>query len=258
MSRPESQGCEAGTGVEDTRAREAGTLSWGRLVADFQSLSSRMRVQRGKRMEIPSAVCASDLENSAPVISHTAAFCQEFSRWLGRQACPQPARSNADRRRPTAGRWALVPPRLLLLRDPRQVPAPLWGPSSSVSAWKEWAHLPPEQTICVCLGDSSSPPAHTKGDSSVLTGPSLGGTVQTPILGWTQSVRPRGRVCGAREAASSLCGLGEPRPLGWYLWVWDYEVRIVDLVDFQPAGYLAGILEEKRCCPGPFPSQNET
>lgn len=34
----------------------ASTLSWGRLVADFQSLSSRIRVQRGNRMEIPSAV----------------------------------------------------------------------------------------------------------------------------------------------------------------------------------------------------------
>ena len=29
---------------------------------------------RGKRMEMPSAVCISDLENSAPVISHTGAF----------------------------------------------------------------------------------------------------------------------------------------------------------------------------------------
>lgn len=26
-------------------------------------------------MEMPSAVCISDLENSAPVISHTGAFC---------------------------------------------------------------------------------------------------------------------------------------------------------------------------------------
>lgn len=49
-------------------------FSCGRLVADFQSLSSRMRVQRGKRMEMPSAVWASALENSAPVISQTGAF----------------------------------------------------------------------------------------------------------------------------------------------------------------------------------------
>lgn len=64
-------------GTGHTHSPGGGTLSWGRLVADFQSLSSRIRVQRGKRMDIPSAVCASDFENSAPVISHTAAFCQE-------------------------------------------------------------------------------------------------------------------------------------------------------------------------------------
>lgn len=49
------------------------TLSWCRLVAVFQSLSSRIRVILGKRMDIPSAVCISDLENSAPVISQTGA-----------------------------------------------------------------------------------------------------------------------------------------------------------------------------------------
>lgn len=52
------------------------TLSCWRLVAVFQSLSSRIRVHRGKRMDMPSAVCISDLENSAPVISHTGAFCK--------------------------------------------------------------------------------------------------------------------------------------------------------------------------------------
>lgn len=46
-------------------------------------------------------------------------------------------------------------------------------------------------------------------------------------------------------------------PHGSFLWVWDDKVRIVDLVDFQPARYLAGILEEKRCYPI-FPSQNQT
>lgn len=58
-----------------TTARAFRTLSWCRLVAVFQSLSSRTLVMRGKRMEMPSAVCISDLENSAPVISHTGAFC---------------------------------------------------------------------------------------------------------------------------------------------------------------------------------------
>lgn len=43
-------------GGEYTYSLRAATLSWGRLVADFQSLSSRIRVQRGNRMEIPSAV----------------------------------------------------------------------------------------------------------------------------------------------------------------------------------------------------------
>ena len=43
-------------GTVGARTRAAGTLSWGRLVADFQSLSSRIRVQRGNRMEMPSAV----------------------------------------------------------------------------------------------------------------------------------------------------------------------------------------------------------
>lgn len=57
-----------------TTARALRTLSWCRLVAVFQSLSSRTLVMRGKRMEMPSAVCISDLENSAPVISHTGAF----------------------------------------------------------------------------------------------------------------------------------------------------------------------------------------
>lgn len=44
------------SGVGTPTGPSAGTLSCGRLVADFQSLSSRIRVQRGNRMEIPSAV----------------------------------------------------------------------------------------------------------------------------------------------------------------------------------------------------------
>lgn len=52
--RPGFPGWDRGRG--HTRSPGAGTLSWGRLVADFQSLSSRIRVQRGNRMEIPSAV----------------------------------------------------------------------------------------------------------------------------------------------------------------------------------------------------------
>lgn len=55
------------------------TLSWCRLVALFQSLSSRMRVMRGKRIDMPSAVCISDLENSAPVISQTGASCSRHA-----------------------------------------------------------------------------------------------------------------------------------------------------------------------------------
>lgn len=53
------------------------TLSWGKLVALFQSLSSRICVMRGNRIEMPSAVCISDLENSAPVISQTGACCKQ-------------------------------------------------------------------------------------------------------------------------------------------------------------------------------------
>ena len=37
----------------------------------LHTLSVRMRVTRGKRMEMPSAECEVDLLNSAPVISHT-------------------------------------------------------------------------------------------------------------------------------------------------------------------------------------------
>ncbi|TNN31546.1 hypothetical protein EYF80_058301 [Liparis tanakae] len=51
------------------------TFSWLRLVAVFQSLSSRIRVMRGKRMEIPSAVCISERENSAPVGGRSSPAC---------------------------------------------------------------------------------------------------------------------------------------------------------------------------------------
>lgn len=65
------------------------TLSWCRLVAVFQSLSSRIRVIRGKRMDIPSAVCISDLENSAPVISQTGASYGETTKESIKQPIPE-------------------------------------------------------------------------------------------------------------------------------------------------------------------------
>ena len=51
------------------------TLSLLRSVALVQSLSSRILVTRGNRMEMPSAVWAVERVNSAPVISHTGANC---------------------------------------------------------------------------------------------------------------------------------------------------------------------------------------
>ncbi len=51
------------------------TFSSGSVVAVSHDLSSRILVQRGKRMEMPSAVWWLELLNSAPVISHTTDFC---------------------------------------------------------------------------------------------------------------------------------------------------------------------------------------
>lgn len=48
--------------------------SSSRVVAVDQSLSWRIRVTRGNRMLIPSAVCTPWFVNSAPVISHTGCF----------------------------------------------------------------------------------------------------------------------------------------------------------------------------------------
>lgn len=49
--------------------------SSSRVVAVDQSLSWRIRVTRGNRMLMPSAVCTPWFVNSAPVISHTGCFC---------------------------------------------------------------------------------------------------------------------------------------------------------------------------------------
>jgi len=51
------------------------TRSSSRVVAVDQSLSWRIRVTRGNRMLMPSAVCTPWFVNSAPVISHTGCFC---------------------------------------------------------------------------------------------------------------------------------------------------------------------------------------
>lgn len=51
------------------------TRSSSRVVAVDQSLSWRIRVTRGNRMLMPSAVCTPWFVNSAPVISHIGCFC---------------------------------------------------------------------------------------------------------------------------------------------------------------------------------------
>ena len=49
------------------------TFSLSRSVAVFQSLSDRILVTLGNRMDTPAAVWVVELVNSAPVISHTGA-----------------------------------------------------------------------------------------------------------------------------------------------------------------------------------------
>ena len=59
------------------------TLSLSKSVALLQSLSSRILVTRGNRTEMPAAVWAVDLLNSAPVISQTGdAYMYEFMFFL--------------------------------------------------------------------------------------------------------------------------------------------------------------------------------
>ena len=63
------------------------TLSLSRSVALLQSLSSRILVTRGNRTDMPPAVWAVDLLNSAPVISHTGAVCGTRSQRMGEWSC---------------------------------------------------------------------------------------------------------------------------------------------------------------------------
>ena len=58
-----------------TRLNYICTFSLSSSVAVLQSLSFLILVTRGKRIEMPAAVWLLELLNSAPVISHTGAFC---------------------------------------------------------------------------------------------------------------------------------------------------------------------------------------